>query len=149
MSHCKCHIIKNYILFGTRTTNRIFFLNASIMSRNFLCCEINIVIYWFLYSGLFPRVIEMKENASFAFSDVWHVQLCQKKNLSGRYFSICCRQQCCKLILSFTMVSNMFCNQYQYLFCLIRLKTVLSRSYERTMQLNLCIMFYYHILCTL
>lgn len=29
------------------------------------------VIYYFLYSGLVPRVTDMKENASFAVSGLW------------------------------------------------------------------------------
>lgn len=41
------------------------------MACNFLCYTNTIVIYDFLYSGLVPRVIEMKKNASFAFSGLW------------------------------------------------------------------------------
>lgn len=41
------------------------------MVNNFLCYTNAIVIYYFLYSGLVPRVIEMQEKASFAFSGLW------------------------------------------------------------------------------
>lgn len=38
------------------------------MGSNVLFYTNSVVIYYFLYCGLVPRVIEMKENASFDFS---------------------------------------------------------------------------------
>jgi len=85
----------------------------------------------------------MKENVSFAFSGRW----LGLKYFKGKTYLV----DISALAVgkdSLNEISLLY-NQHQYLFCLNRVKPVLSRSYESLMQLNLCITLHCHTLCIL